>query len=168
VSGEEPRGGRTAGFQADIARILAAAGAGPTAIDPAARSYGGRRRRSTPLVHSNAHQYGLVEPKVGVVKVKSHGNYGKVAQSGGPGVASRVKHAEFLNGAKERRKRGSQTFIPFSLYETRRTKTLKVEENDFHALPARLQIEKQRAHITRQAKALRIIDDGRTQFIMHA
>ena len=64
--------GRNAALSAAIARVLAAANAGPTPVDPTG-SYSGRRRRSAQLepVHSNAHQYGLLEPKVELVKVSS-------------------------------------------------------------------------------------------------
>merc|ERR1712088_1075566 len=74
--------GRNAALSAAILRVLEVANAKPTAVDPSG-SYSGRRRRSAQLepVHSNAHQYGLLEPKVELVKVKSHGNYGKVVQA---------------------------------------------------------------------------------------
>merc|ERR1719369_62637 len=147
--------GRTKAFSADIARILAAAGAKPSPIDPDSRSYAGRRRRSPQIepLHSNAHQYGLKEPKVEKVKVKSHGNFGKDIQT--PVVVVKKDHSNFINGAKERRKRNTYDFIPFSVYDARRIKTLKVEENDFHALPLRLQIEN-RIKLAREAKALQI------------
>ena len=64
--------GRNAALSAAILRVLKAANAGPTPVDPTG-SYSGRRRRSAQLepVHSNAHQYGLLEPKVELVKVSS-------------------------------------------------------------------------------------------------
>merc|ERR1711894_140584 len=62
--------GRNAALSAAILRVLEVANAKPTAVDPSG-SYSGRRRRSAQLepVHSNAHQYGLLEPKVELVKV---------------------------------------------------------------------------------------------------
>ena len=64
--------GRSAALSAAILKVLEVANAEPTAVDPSG-SYSGRRRRSAQLepVHSNAHQYGLLEPKVELVKVSS-------------------------------------------------------------------------------------------------
>jgi len=149
-------------FNSAIARILAAAGAKPTPIDPEARSYAGRRRRSPQIEppHSNAHQYGLIVPNVDKVKVKSHGSFGREVHA--PVVVVRKDHTNFLNGAKERRKR-SDNFIPFSLYDDRRRKTLKIEENDAHALPLRLQIEK-KEQLARQARAKALkVQSSKTQ-----
>ena len=62
--------GRNAALSAAVLRVLEVAGATPTPVDPSG-SYSGRRRRNAQLepVHSNAHQYGLLEPKVELVKV---------------------------------------------------------------------------------------------------
>merc|ERR1712150_265315 len=57
-------GGRNAALSAAILRVLEVANARPTPVDPTG-SYSGRRRRSAqlePVHHSNAHQYGLLEP----------------------------------------------------------------------------------------------------------
>lgn len=112
----------------------------------------GRRRRSPEAQsksQSNAHQYGLLEPSVELVKVKSHGNNGRVAQT--PVVVTK-DNLKLLNGqVKERRKR-SDNFIPFSEYEAQRVNTLILEENDFHALPQRLAQEQ--AQLARQARVL--------------
>ena len=68
-------------------------------------------------------------------QVKSHGNYGKVVQAS---VVAPSAHAKLEHDGK-RRKRQSENnfdnFVPFSVYDDRRVKLLKVEENDFHALP---------------------------------
>jgi len=143
---------RSVSFSSAIARVLAAAGAGPSQVDPDARSYGRRRRRSPQIEpqQSNAHQYGLKAPNVDTVKVKSHGSFGREVHA--PVIVKKKDHTNFLNGAKERRKR-SDNFIPFSVYDDRRRKTLKIEENDARALPLRLQIEK-KEQLARQAKAL--------------
>merc|ERR1712126_482454 len=144
---------RSVSFSSAIARVLAAAGAKPSIIDPEKRSYGKRRRRSPQIEHvkrKNAHHFGLKAPKVDQVKVKSHGSFGREVHA--PVIVVRKDHTNFLNGAKERRKR-SDNFIPFSVYDDRRRKTLKIEENDARALPLRLQIEK-KEQLARQAKAL--------------
>merc|ERR1711872_511768 len=143
---------RSVSFSSAIARVLAAAGAGPSIIDPDKRSYGKRRRRSPQIEpqRKNAHHFGLKAPKVDQVKVKSHGSFGREVHA--PVIVVRKDHTNFLNGAKERRKR-SDNFIPFSVYDDRRRKTLKIEENDARALPLRLQIEK-KEQLARQAKAL--------------
>merc|ERR1712126_188881 len=144
---------RSVSFSSAIARVLAAAGAKPSIIDPEKRSYGKRRRRSPQIEHvkrKNALHFGLKAPKVDQVKVKSHGSFGREGHA--PVIVVRKDHTNFLNGAKERRKR-SDNFIPFSVYDDRRRKTLKIEENDARALPLRLQIEK-KEQLARQAKAL--------------
>jgi len=144
---------RSVSFSSAIARVLAAAGAKPSIIDPEKRSYGKRRRRSPQIEHvkrKNAHHFGLKAPKVDQVKVKSHGSFGREVHA--PVIVVKKDHTNFLNGAKERRKR-SDNFIPFSVYDDRRRKTLKIEENDARALPLRLQIEK-KEQLARQAKAL--------------
>merc|ERR1711962_1497923 len=116
------------------------------------RSYGKRRRRSPQIEpqRKNAHHFGLKAPKVDQVKVKSHGSFGREVHA--PVIVVKKDHTNFLNGAKERRKR-RDNFIPFSVYDDRRRKTLKIEENDARALPLRLQIEK-KEQLARQAKAL--------------
>merc|ERR1712088_328692 len=126
--------GRNAALSAAILRVLEVANAKPTPVDPTG-SYSGRRRRSAQLepVHSNAHQYGLLEPKVELVKVKSHGNFGKVVQASD--VAPSPHHAKLEHGRKKRSDVNFDNFVPFSVYDDRRVKLLKVEENDFHALP---------------------------------
>lgn len=133
-------GDRTRGFASAIARILAAAGnPGPTKVDHTGSYSGRRRRQAVAALAGSDKQYGLLEPKVEVVKIKSHGNYGKVVQEAGAGAGPGGEPlAQWAQTAGERRKR-SDNFIPFSVYEDRRSKTLRVEENDFHALPRRLQ-----------------------------
>jgi len=73
---------------------------------------------------------------VEAVKIKSHGNYGNIAQLYDAGANSKNV---VVNGRYGRRKR--QDFIPFNVNEERKVKTLKIEQNDFLALPKKLQIE---------------------------
>merc|ERR1711863_117530 len=135
--------GRNAALSAAILRVLEVANASPTPVDPTG-SYSGRRRRSAqlePVHHSNAHQYGLLEPKVELVKVKSHGNYGKVVQAS---VVDPSAHAKLEHGKRRKRSDNFDNFVPFSVYDDRRVKLLKVEENDFHALPRVIASNKQK------------------------
>ena len=141
----------------EIQRVPCIAGAGPTPLCNGAQcgpSYGRRRRRAAQAEpqHSNAHQYGLLEPRVDLVKVKSHGNFGKVVQAAPVAGAIHVSHSRI-----ERRKR-SDNFIPFNVYDERRVKLLRVEENGFHALPRRNQLESKR-HQEQDASRAR---EGRT------
>merc|ERR1712061_324892 len=132
--------GRNAALSAAILKVLEVANANPTPVDPVDS---GRRRRKVQLapVHSNAHQYGLLEPKVELVKVKSHGNYGKVVQAS---VVAPSAHAKLEHGKRRKRSENFDNFVPFSVYDDRRVKLLKVEENDFHALPRVIASNKQK------------------------
>merc|ERR1711935_1092807 len=134
--------GRNAALSAAILRVLEVANAKPTTVEHTG-SYSGKRRRSAQLVpvHSNAHQYGLLEPKVELVKVKSHGNYGKVVQAS---VVAPSAHAKLEHGKRRKRSDNFDNFIPFSVYDDRRVKLLKFEENDFHALPRVIASNKQK------------------------
>merc|ERR1712061_255753 len=116
--------GRNAALSAAILKVLEVANATPTPVDPSG-SYSGRRRRNAQLepVHSNAHQYGLLEPKVELVKVKSHGNYGKVVQAS---VVAPSAHAKLEHGKRRKRSENFDNFVPFSVYDDRRVKLLKV------------------------------------------
>jgi len=140
-----------------IKKALCTANAKPTPLCNGSQcgpSYGRRRRRAAQAEpqHSNAHQYGLLEPMVDLVKVKSHGNFGKVVQAAPVAGAIHVSHSRI-----ERRKR-SDNFIPFNVYDERRVKLLRVEENGFHALPRRNQLESNR-HQGQDASRAR---EGRT------
>ena len=112
-----------------IARILAAAGAEPTPLDPNPdQSYNGRRRREAEAASSV-----LSAVSVAAVKVRPHGAQGSVVQQhdGDMAVQSSVHSARF---GRARRQAASPAFIPFHVYDERRVQTLKVEENDFLAL----------------------------------
>ena len=138
---------------AALAAILRAAGNPPPQEIIEGTSYAsGRKKRSEhpEPEHSNAHQYGLKEPHVDTVAVRSYGKNGRVVQT--PVVVKRKDgQQDFLNGAKERRKR-SDNFIPFSEYEAERVKVVKDEEIGFLALQRKIQIEKKQ--LARKSKAL--------------
>merc|ERR1711892_916585 len=131
------------GKYGDIQRILALSGAKPQKISRGV-SYGRRKKRSpqdlSNEIITNEIQTGsglVKEVAIEAVKIKSHGNYGNIAQTYDAGANSKNK---VVNGRYGRRKR-EDNFIPFNVYDERRVKTLKIEQNDFLALPMRLQIE---------------------------
>ena len=85
-------------------------------------------------------------------QVKSHGNFGKVVQASDVAPSA---HAKLEHG--KRRKRSENLdfdFIPFNVYDDRRVKLLKVEENDFHALPRVIDAsnKKKRADVEKQVE----------------
>ena len=96
-------------------------------------SYSGRRRRS------DNNLYGLVpEVDLDAVKIKPHGKNGQQVQNSASGIP--VGRAIF-EPSFSRVKRDD--FIPFNEYDQRRVKTLKIEQNDFLALPKRLEQEEE-------------------------
>lgn len=129
------------GKYGDLQRILALSGAKPQPISRGV-SYGRRKRSPQDLTNeiiTNEIQTGsglVKNVAVEAVKIKSHGNYGNIAQLYDAGANSKNV---VVNGRYGRRKR--QDFIPFNVNEERKVKTLKIEQNDFLALPSRLQIE---------------------------
>jgi len=130
-----------AGKYGDLQRILALTGAKPQPISKGV-SYGRRKKRTPEEAISNEIKTGpnlVKDVSIEAVKVKSHGNYGNIAQVYDTGANS--KHV-VINGRYGRRKR-ADNFIPFNVYDERRVKTLKIEQNDALALPMRLQIEKE-------------------------
>jgi len=108
--------------------ILSAANAEPKAIDRSP-GYGKRSAQSEDKSEANL---GLV-PSVPLdaVKLKIHSSHGNIAQQYDGDL-------QYQN-AVLRGKRETDNFIPFSVYDDRRVKTLKLEQNDFLALPERLQ-----------------------------
>jgi len=131
------------GKYGDLQKILALSGAKPQAISRGV-SYGRKKRSPQDLsneIITNEIQtgQGLVK-KVAIeaVKIKSHGNYGNIAQLYDAGANSKnvVFNGRFGRGKRE------DNFIPFNVYDEERVKTLKIEQNDFLALQSRLQIEK--------------------------
>jgi len=78
---------------------------------------------------------GLAAVPLLAVKVKTHGNHGNIAQQFD--ADDEYKLAVF-NGQHGRVRRQLDNFIPFNVYDERRVQTLKIEQNDFLALPTRL------------------------------
>jgi len=133
------------GKYGDLQKILALSGAKPQKISRGGSSYGRRKKRSpqdlTNEIITNEIQTGsglVKDVAIEAVKIKSHGNYGNIAQFYDAGANSKNV---VVNGRYGRRKR-EDDFIPFNVYDEERVKTLKIEQNDFLALPNRLQIEK--------------------------
>ena len=117
--------------------ILAAADAEPKAID---RSPGYGKRSADNKDESEA-KLGLVSNvPLEAVKVVIHSSRGNIAQhfDGDTEYQNAVLGSRFGRGKRE-----SDNFIPFSEYDSRRVNTLKLEQNDFLALPARLQSQSQ-------------------------
>ena len=78
---------------------------------------------------------GLATVPLLAVKVKTHGNRGNIAQQFD--ADDEYKLAVF-HGQQGRVRRQLDNFIPFNVYDERRVQTLKIEQNDFLALPTRL------------------------------
>jgi len=97
------------------------------------------------------------------VKIQSRGRYGNLAHhrdNAGPVVFDFRSPIHFRGSDTRRYKRdeleiSSRNFIPFSVYDQRRVRTLKVEQNDALALPLRLELEK--AKTTLSPKRLRLL-----------
>merc|ERR1711910_99130 len=128
-----------------IARILAVANAEPKAIDRSP-GYG---KRSAETKDETENKVGLVSSvPLDAVKLKIHSSHGNIAQQfdGDLQYQNAVLGGRFGRG---RTKREGDNFIPFSVYDERRVKTLKLEQNDFLALPERLQTkEKKKRHFS--------------------
>merc|ERR1712038_1445609 len=116
--------------------ILSAANAEPTAV---VRSPGYGKRSAENKDESEA-KLGLVDVPLDAVKVKIHSSHGNIAQQydGDTEYQNAVLGSRFGRGKRE-----TDNFIPFSEYDSRRVNTLKLEQNDFLALPARLQSQSQ-------------------------
>merc|ERR1712038_1652401 len=120
-----------------IAAILAAANAEPKPID---RSPGYGKRSADNKDESEAKLGLVVDVPLDAVKVKIHSSHGNIAQQydGDTEYQNAVLGTRFGRGKRE-----TDNFIPFSEYDSRRVNTLKLEQNDFLALPARLQSQSQ-------------------------
>merc|ERR1712088_3465 len=117
--------------------ILSAANAEPTAV---IRSPGYGKRSADKKDESET-KLGLVDNvPLDAVKVVIHSSHGNIAQhyDGDTEYQNAVLGSRFGRGKRE-----TDNFIPFSEYDSRRVNTLKLEQNDFLALPARLQSQSQ-------------------------
>jgi len=125
--------------------ILSAANAEPAAV---VRSPGYGKRSADSKAESET-KLGLVDNvPLEAVKVVIHSSQGNIAQhyDGDTEYQNAVLGSRFGRGKRE-----TDNFIPFSEYDSRRVNTLKLEQNDFLALPARLQTqpqEKKKRHFT--------------------
>merc|ERR1712038_1658297 len=121
--------------------ILAAANAKPTAVI----SNPGYGKRSADSKDDSETKLGLVDNiPLEAVKLVIHSSRGNIVQhyDGDTEYQNAVLGSRFGRGKRE-----TENFIPFSEYDTRRVNTLKLEQNDFLALPARLQSqEKKKRH----------------------
>jgi len=113
----------------DIARILAIAGATPSPVDPADISYAGKRKRSAEGDNVDGFEPLVGTVPVTAVKIKPHSSNGNIIQpyDGDSAYQNTVHSSRFGRNKRE-------DFIPFHVYDERRVKTLKVEQNDFLAL----------------------------------
>merc|ERR1719245_1051816 len=127
----------------DIAKILAAAGAKPQPIVEGDRSYAGKRSVREDFRYgkrsADEAEPGVVASiPLAAVKVKPHSSHGNIAQHF-DGDASYQNNVHVSRFGRARR---SNNFIPFHVYDDRRVKTLKVEQNDFLALNTKSEIKK--------------------------
>merc|ERR1739848_453864 len=109
----------------------------PAAVDRSP-GYG---KRSADRKDESETKLGLVaDVPLDAVKVKIHSSHGNIAQQydGDTEYQNAVLGSRFGRGKRE-----TDNFIPFSEYDSRRVNTLKLEQNDFLALPARLQSQSQ-------------------------
>merc|ERR1739848_877819 len=117
--------------------ILNAANAQPATVDRSP-GYG---KRSADRKDESETKLGLVaDVPLDAVKVKIHSSHGNIAQQydGDTEYQNAVLGSRFGRGKRE-----TDNFIPFSEYDSRRVNTLKLEQNDFLALPAKLQTQPQ-------------------------
>ena len=117
--------------------ILAAANAKPTAVI----SNPGYGKRSADSKDDSETKLGLVDNiPLEAVKVVIHSSRGNIVQhyDGDTEYQNAVLGGRFGRGKRE------DNFIPFSVYDDRRVNTLKLEQNDFLALPERLQTKEKR------------------------
>ena len=118
--------------------ILSAANAEPAAV---IRSPGYGKRSADNKDESET-KLGLVNNvPLDAVKVVIHSSHGNIAQhfDGDTEYQNAVMGTRFGRGKRE-----TENFIPFSEYDSRRVNTLKLEQNDFLALPARLQSQEKK------------------------
>jgi len=135
---------------------LARLGIEPQPVDKDATSYSGRKKREdTRDILTNEIPDGIIVKEVEgskkegdlpvqSVKIKTRGNYGlRALQAAIAGDSEGVFRGRYSRDFGRRRRQVQQHFIPFSVYETDKVDTLKVEQNDFLALDQRLEREEQ-------------------------
>jgi len=120
-----------------IAAILAAANAKPKAID---RSPGYGKRSAETKEESEAKMGLVATVPLDAVKLKIHSSHGNIAQQ----YDGDIQYQNAVLGGRFGRGKREDNFIPFSVYDDRRVNTLKLEQNDFLALPERLQTKEKR------------------------
>ena len=115
-----------------IAQVLKAAGAKPQPVVPGDISYLGKREAAA-QENTGAAEAVVAQIPLAAVKISPHSSHGNIVQhfDGDSGYQNSVHVSRFG------RARRSDNFIPFHVYDDRRVKTLKVEQNDFLALKAR-------------------------------
>ena len=116
-----------------IAQVLKAAGAKPQPVVPGDISYLGKRE-AVPQENTGAAEAVVAQIPLAAVKISPHSSHGNIVQhfDGDSGYQNSVHVSRF-----GRARRSTDNFIPFHVYDDRRVKTLKVEQNDFLALKAR-------------------------------
>merc|ERR1719410_1321916 len=122
-----------------IAQVLKAAGAKPQPVVPGDISYLGKREAAA-KENTGAAEAVVAQIPLAAVKISPHSSHGNIVQhfDGDSGYQNSVHVSRFG------RARRSDNFIPFHVYDDRRVKTLKVEQNDFLALKARIAEEESR------------------------
>merc|ERR1719410_2084103 len=116
-----------------IAQVLKAAGAKPQPVVPGDISYLGKREAAA-QENNGAAEVVVAQIPLAAVKISPHSSHGNIVQhfDGDSGYQNSVHVSRF-----GRARRSTDNFIPFHVYDDRRVKTLKVEQNDFLALKAR-------------------------------
>ena len=116
-----------------IAQVLKAAGAKPQPVVPGDISYLGKREAAA-QENTGAAEAVVAQIPLAAVKISPHSSHGNIVQhfDGDSGYQNSVHVSRF-----GRARRSTDNFIPFHVYDDRRVKTLKVEQNDFLALKAR-------------------------------
>jgi len=110
-----------------IAQVLKAAGAKPQPVVKGDISYLGKREAQEAAVEAV-----LAEIPLAAVKISPHSSNGNIVQhfDGNSAYQNSVHVSRFGRA----RRSTEDNFIPFHVYDDRRVKTLKVEQNDFLAL----------------------------------
>ena len=113
-----------------IAQVLKAAGAEPQPVVKGDISYLGKREAQEASVEAD--EPVVAQIPLAAVKISPHSSNGNIVQhfDGNSAYQSSVHVSRFGRA----RRSTEDNFIPFHVYDDRRVKTLKVEQNDFLAL----------------------------------